>query len=103
MKPDTASCKHAAGVFIPHINRNRCEGKGPCVDACPYGVLASRKFERGELAGLSLLGTIKAWVHGGTQADVIAPDMCRGCGLCVQACPEHAITLQRLSQNRPGN
>ena len=45
----------------------------------------------------ALLGTLKWWVHGGVQADVVRADQCHGCGLCVSACPEHAITLKRTA------
>jgi NAD-dependent dihydropyrimidine dehydrogenase PreA subunit len=89
------SCRQPPGAFIPVIDRNRCEGKGPCVTACPYGVLGIRKFGRGELGGLSLLGPVKAWAHNGMQAELLQPDLCRACGLCVSACPERAITLAR--------
>jgi ferredoxin len=27
------------------------------------------------------------------------PDRCRGCGLCVAACPEKAIRLERVSRS----
>jgi len=33
------------------------------------------------------------FVHGGRQAYVIAPEACRACRLCVDACPEDALTL----------
>ena len=91
-----ASCKQAPGTFVPVINRNRCEGKAACVPVCPHAVLGVRKFEVAELANLTLRGKLKAWVHGGKQAEVLQPDLCQACGLCVQVCPEKAITLMRV-------
>jgi 4Fe-4S ferredoxin len=44
---------------------------------------------------LSIIGTIKGFVHGWKQVQVVDPQDCRGCGLCVTACPEKAITLTR--------
>lgn len=88
-------CKHPPGEFMPIINRNRCEGKADCVNACPFGVLGTKKFGRTELPGLNLVGMIKLWVHGGVQADVLDAGLCHACGLCVKVCPEQAITIGR--------
>jgi NAD-dependent dihydropyrimidine dehydrogenase PreA subunit len=40
--------KQDAGAFHPVIDRNRCEGKGPCVTACPNSVLAISTLTRDE-------------------------------------------------------
>jgi 4Fe-4S ferredoxin len=88
-------CKHAPGAFTPVIDPNRCEGKSACVAECPYDVFVVRRRARDELPGLGLLGTLKWWVHGGVQAEAVRADQCHGCGLCVSACPEGAITLKR--------
>jgi NAD-dependent dihydropyrimidine dehydrogenase PreA subunit len=90
-------CKHPAGRFRPVVDANRCEGKAACAAECPYDVFLVRRFERAELPALGLLGRLKWWTHGGLQSEVVRPDECRACGLCVLACPEQAITLQRLS------
>jgi len=41
-----------------------------------------------------LRGKLKAWAHKRMQADVVSPDACHACGLCLKSCPEDAITLE---------
>lgn len=88
-------CKHAPGTFVPRIDRNRCEGKDECALVCPYQVFEVRKLSETERAGLSLGGHIKSFFHGYRQAFADGAERCRACGLCVSACPEHAISLVR--------
>lgn len=87
-------CKHDAGAMIPVIDRNRCEGKEDCVRVCPYDVFEMGKIGPEERRGLTLIGRLKAFAHRGRQAFAVRADECHGCGLCVTACPEHAITLR---------
>jgi 4Fe-4S ferredoxin len=42
---------------------------------------------------MSLLGRLKSAAHKNRQAFVVNPDACDACNLCVDACPEKAITL----------
>jgi 4Fe-4S ferredoxin len=88
-------CKFDPGVMIPVIDPMRCEAKGPCVPICPYDVLVIRTVSREEKAKFPMMGRLKLFVHGGKQAFVLDPDSCRGCGLCVKACPEKPIKLQK--------
>jgi 4Fe-4S ferredoxin len=88
-------CRFPPGVLEPVIDPERCEGKGPCVPACPYDVLIMDLVSKEQRQSLSLKGRVKLFVHGGKQAFANNADACRGCGLCVQVCPEKAIQLRK--------
>ncbi len=92
--PDTKACAEQAGKVAPVINRSRCEGKADCVAVCPYAVFEVRQFTWEELGNISLRGRLKAWAHKRMQADVVSPEACHACGLCLKSCPENAITLE---------
>jgi NAD-dependent dihydropyrimidine dehydrogenase PreA subunit len=93
----STECRHDAGVMAPVIDRNRCEGKEACVRVCPYAVFEMGRLPPDDRRGLTLVGRMKAWAHGGRQAFATRAGQCHGCGLCVTACPEHAITLRRAA------
>jgi NAD-dependent dihydropyrimidine dehydrogenase PreA subunit len=88
-------CKHDPGVMLPVIDRNRCEGKAACVAVCPVAVFAVQTLPKEQRESLSLIGKLKGFTHKWQQAVLVLPDACEGCGLCVRACPESAITLVR--------
>jgi NAD-dependent dihydropyrimidine dehydrogenase PreA subunit len=90
-----SGCRQQPGAFAPHIDRNRCEGKGDCVVVCPHDVFILDTLPTEARKGLSLKGRIKGWAHGWQQAFTPNADACQACGHCVSACPEHAITLVR--------
>jgi NAD-dependent dihydropyrimidine dehydrogenase PreA subunit len=91
---DPKRCVQEPGRYVPEIDPGRCEAKGPCVPACPYGVLALQPLDAGEKGALSWLGRLKARVHGNRRAKAVRPEDCRACGYCVEVCPEKAITLR---------
>lgn len=93
---NTKNCKQAAGVMIPVIDRNRCEGKADCVAVCPFAVFSVDTLAHSERQALSFKGKLKGFFHGWQQAVLVNPQACEACGLCVQSCPEKAITLMRL-------
>jgi NAD-dependent dihydropyrimidine dehydrogenase PreA subunit len=95
MKHALPACKER-GLLTPVIDRNRCEGKEDCVRVCPYNVFELGVLDRGERAKLTLVGKLKAFAHGGRQAFAVRAELCQACGRCVEACPEHAITLARV-------
>jgi NAD-dependent dihydropyrimidine dehydrogenase PreA subunit len=78
------------------IDRNRCEGKAECVRVCPVSVFAVDTLPKKERSALSLKGKLKGFVHKWQQALLVNPGSCEACGLCVEACPEDAITLSRV-------
>ena len=93
--PDAPRCAEAPGRFAPVIDRNACEAKADCVRVCPYHVFEIRRLAPEEKRGLSFVGRIKLFAHGGKQAFAVNAEACHACGLCVKACPEDAIRLVR--------
>lgn len=91
-------CRQPAGTLTPLIDRTRCEGKAACVQVCPYHVFEIGVLGPAERAALPMLARLKAFAHGNRQAYAVHTESCRGCGLCVIACPEQAISLIRTPQ-----
>lgn len=98
----TESCPGEAGKVAPVVDRNRCEAKGDCVRVCPYDVFEIGPLSASERVALSWLGKVKAWAHGNQQAFVVHPEACHACRLCVDACPEKALSLAPF-RTRDGN
>ena len=88
-------CDDVAGRLRPVIDRNRCEAKADCVTVCPYDVFEIGTLSTEERRALSWIGWLKALGHRGRQAYAVRAEGCHACGVCVEACPEHAIRLAR--------
>lgn len=90
-----AECKHDAGVFHPVVDRAKCEGKRDCVRVCPYSVFEVRRMDDADFARLGFFAKMKSRAHKRQTAYTPKAADCRACGLCVSACPEKAIKLER--------
>lgn len=88
-------CPQPAGVVMPVIDRNRCEGKAECVAVCPVGLFELGVLPAAARNGLTMKGKLKGFVHGWRQAFIVRADACESCGKCVAHCPEGAIKLVR--------
>jgi 4Fe-4S ferredoxin len=85
--------KQEPEVVYPVVDLKRCEGKGDCERVCPENVFDVRRVDDGDYWRLGLVNRIKLRIHGSRVAYTPNTEACRSCGLCVTACPEHAITL----------
>ena len=88
-------CKAEPGAFHPVIDRGRCEGKRDCEAVCPYDVFEVGRITDADFAALGVLGKLKSVAHGRKTAYTPRASACQACGLCVVACPEHAIRLEK--------
>jgi NAD-dependent dihydropyrimidine dehydrogenase PreA subunit len=86
-------CKKPAGTVAPVVDRSKCEGKEDCVRVCPHQVFEVRRMDDADFAKLGWLAKMKSIAHGRKTAYTPRADQCHGCGQCVTACPEDAITL----------
>jgi NAD-dependent dihydropyrimidine dehydrogenase PreA subunit len=80
------------------VDRSRCEGKRDCVEVCPYSVFEVRRIDDADYQALGFRGRLKVWAHKRQTAYTPGADACRACGLCVVACPEGAIRLEKTVQ-----
>lgn len=88
-------CGADPGAYVVTVDHRRCEGKGDCVEVCPYGVFEVRRIDDADYARLGALGKLRSLAHGRRTAYTPRIDACRACGLCVVACPEDALALVR--------
>lgn len=88
-------CDAPAGSIRPIVDLRACEGKGDCAKVCPEHVFEIAKIDDASFAALPLINRFKLWAHGKKIAYTPKADACLACGLCVVACPEGAIKLER--------
>ena len=87
------ACKAAPLAFAPIVDRRRCEGKGDCVEVCPYEVFEVETIATADYRALPWMSHLKVRAHGMKTAYTPRAELCLACGLCVTACPEGAIRL----------
>jgi heterodisulfide reductase subunit A len=66
--------------FVARVDHDLCDGSGECVAVCAYEDAIT-------------LQAISANGHTAQKA-IVTPANCVGCGVCVSACPNHAIDVQ---------
>jgi 4Fe-4S ferredoxin len=94
----SVTCKQRPGTVRPVVKLERCEGKADCARVCPENVFEIRRIEAADYRRLGLLHRFKQRMHGMQVAYTPNEDACRACGLCVDACPKHAITLSKVAE-----
>ncbi|HLV67487.1 MAG TPA: ferredoxin family protein [Polyangiaceae bacterium] len=88
-----AQCRER-GRVRPVVDLAECGGKAACVRVCPHAVFEIRVLDAAERAALPWYARLKSFVRGHRKAFVVRAEDCHACGLCVTACPEHAIDLR---------
>lgn len=86
-------CNAPPGVYRPVVDPRRCEGKGDCIDVCPYDVFELGRLADEVLAAMPLVQRLKRRAQGRRIAQTPRAELCRACGLCVVACPHGAVEL----------
>jgi 4Fe-4S ferredoxin len=91
--PPGENCLAPRGTYFPVIDRNRCEGGGECARLCPERVFEVRTIDGQDHDQLSFVGRMRSALHGRKSAYTPNASQCKACGLCVEVCPEQAISL----------
>lgn len=95
-----ARCAAPAGTWRPVVNHSRCEAKSDCAVVCPNHVFEVRTIDPSDWAQLGIFTKLRVRAHGRQTAYAVRAEDCHACGLCVVACPEHAITLEAPDGNQ---
>ncbi|HUI47296.1 MAG TPA: ferredoxin family protein [Acidimicrobiia bacterium] len=90
-------CNAPAGSWAPIVDHARCEAKHDCLEVCPNDVFEVRRIDDADYRALGRFARLRVAAHRRQTAYAPRAADCHACGLCVVACPEHAITLMHNS------
>jgi NADPH-dependent glutamate synthase beta subunit-like oxidoreductase len=78
------------------IDGPKCILCGGCVDICPYSCISMVPLEKTEADALTepALAEAQGWEKGATM--LIDETSCIRCGLCINRCPTHCISMGRF-------
>jgi len=82
--------------LIPHIDYNKCTGRGVCVEVCPEDIFEIRnksQIEFCEDTKTSGFCPEPEFAAKDGRSYPVNIDDCTACEICVKECPEKAITL----------
>ena len=65
-------CEAEPATWRPIVNRQRCAGKGDCVEVCPYGVFTVGTIDKDEARALPLFARLKVRLHGNKTVFIAA-------------------------------
>ncbi len=74
-------------MFKVTVDKNRCNGCGNCVVACPFSASDSPRMGHGLGVPESTVRVVDGIMEFGGR--------CSGCGICLLVCPMDAIKLER--------
>ena len=84
------------GKKVPVIDYNKCTGQGVCVEICPENIFEIRNLDQIMYCEDTKTTGLCPEPRYDTKKDRSYPvniDNCTECGICIDKCPEHAITL----------
>ena len=82
--------------LIPKIDYDKCKGRGICVEVCPEDIFEIRNLSLIEYCEDTKSSGICPDPQYATKDNRSYPvniDNCTACEICVEKCPEQAITL----------
>ncbi len=72
--------------YIPVIDYNKCKKCKKCAKICPFYALAYREGDKEDKSEDKIL---------------VREEICIGCGVCAANCPQEAINLKKIRDNKP--